>query len=100
MNEVSFEEMQKIVQDKSTMIVDVRTNEEVAEGKIPGAVHMPLDTIEKRKNELKGSVIFYCKAGGRAKRAAELVIAQGSLDVAVYKGSMTEWVEKNGEIEY
>ena len=55
-------------------LLDVRTALERAEFHI-GGLHIPLQELEKRYSEIKTSkeIVVYCKTGGRAKKAIELL---------------------------
>lgn len=45
--------------------------------------------------------MFYCKAGVRAKAAAQLAVQAGydPAQVGVYMGSWLDWVENGGRVE-
>jgi rhodanese-related sulfurtransferase len=60
-------------------IVDVRTDQEAAEGVIAGALHMPLEQLEDRLAELPvgKEVLIYCANGIRAEMAHQTLTAQG-----------------------
>lgn len=63
----------------SATIVDVREDEEVANGVTPGAVHIPLGQLGARTGELDAGrpVITVCAGGGRSARAAaDLLVAE------------------------
>uniref|UniRef100_A0A182NH53 Rhodanese domain-containing protein n=1 Tax=Anopheles dirus TaxID=7168 RepID=A0A182NH53_9DIPT len=42
-------------------------------------------------------VIFHCKMGGRAQKATDLATSLGFTNARNYKGSWTEWAEKQGK---
>uniref|UniRef100_A0A182X3L5 Rhodanese domain-containing protein n=1 Tax=Anopheles quadriannulatus TaxID=34691 RepID=A0A182X3L5_ANOQN len=42
-------------------------------------------------------VIFHCKMGGRAQKATDLASSLGFTNARNYKGSWTEWAEKQGK---
>lgn len=46
-------------------------------------------------------VVFYCKAGPRAKAAAQLAVQAGydPERVGVYEGSWLDWAGKGGKVE-
>ncbi|WJE15617.1 rhodanese-like domain-containing protein [Halobacillus sp. ACCC02827] len=73
-------------------IIDVREDEEVAEGKIPGAAHIPLGFIEERAVELDKDTpyIMVCRSGGRSGRASEILMSKG-FDVTNMEGGMLAW---------
>jgi len=82
---------------KNLKIIDVREAEEVAEGKIPGAVNIPLGLVEFRMNELDKNkeYIMVCRSGGRSGRATEFLEGRG-FNVINMEGGMLAW---EGEIE-
>lgn len=84
-------------QGKELNIVDVREDEEVAQGMIPGAKHIPLGSVETRANELDSSkeYIMVCRSGGRSGRATQLLEGKG-YDVTNMEGGMMSW---NGPTE-
>ncbi|USY53288.1 rhodanese-like domain-containing protein [Bacillus sp. 1780r2a1] len=60
-------------------VLDVREAAEVAEGKIPNALHIPLGLIEFRMNELDKNVEYtvVCRSGGRSSQAVCFLENQG-----------------------
>ncbi|AGT32374.1 molybdopterin biosynthesis MoeB protein [Geobacillus genomosp. 3] len=73
-------------------IIDVREPDEVAAGKIPGAVNIPLGLIEFRMHELDKNeeYILVCRSGGRSGRAAEFLDRRG-YRVINMTGGMLAW---------
>lgn len=73
-------------------IIDVREPDEVAAGKIPGAVNIPLGLIEFRMHELDKNeeYILVCRSGGRSGRAAEFLDSRG-YRVINMTGGMLAW---------
>lgn len=51
--------------------------------------------------EKKNELVFYCKAGVRARAAAQLAVQAGydPERIAVYDGSWLDWVDKGGKVE-
>jgi len=64
---------------QQAQVVDVREDDEVALGRIPGARHIPLGQLGGRLAELdrQQPVIAICRSGNRSARAAELLTAAG-----------------------
>jgi len=96
MLEISTKELQeKLENGENLHVVDVRRDEEVAEGKIPEAVHIELDTIPDRLDELNKDETHYlvCRSGGRSSRVAEFLEARGYKVVNV-SGGMLAWEGK------
>lgn len=73
-------------------IVDVREDEEVTEGTIPGAIHIPLGQLAARAGELdrERPVITVCRSGRRSAGAAQQLEAAG-FDAATMGGGMVAW---------
>ncbi|MGY6554953.1 MAG: rhodanese-like domain-containing protein [Wenzhouxiangella sp.] len=63
----------------SVQLVDVRADDEVAAGIIPGAIHMPLDRLEAMLGNLDKAkpVIVHCATGVRAEMAYRTLLAAG-----------------------
>ncbi|MGQ0527168.1 MAG: ThiF family adenylyltransferase [Alphaproteobacteria bacterium] len=73
------------VRTRGCVIIDVRTDEEVAADPIPGALHMVLDSISARYNELPQNkpLAFACTANMRSLKAAQFMRTMGYDDVYV-----------------
>ena len=73
-------------------VVDVREVNEVAEGKIPGAIHIPLGLLEFRMNELdkNKTYVMVCRSGGRSSRATQFLDYYG-YNVINMQGGMMAW---------
>ncbi|KAJ6102093.1 hypothetical protein N7486_004520 [Penicillium sp. IBT 16267x] len=103
----------------SPILIDVREPAELnATGIIPTAICIPLasqpdalyltpDEFETRFGFPKPSVnedqqmVFYCKAGVRARAAAQLAVQAGydPESIGVYDGSWLDWQKKGGRVE-
>jgi molybdopterin/thiamine biosynthesis adenylyltransferase/rhodanese-related sulfurtransferase len=94
----------KPVLGNGAVIVDVRETEEVAQGKIPGAVHVPRGHLESR---IEGAapdrgqrVILYCASGNRSALAAKTMRDElGYGNVASMTGGITLWKDRGYEVE-
>ena len=53
------------------MLLDVRTDEEWAQGRIDGSVHIPMDQIVTRLDEVGEQVVCVCAVGARSERVAQ-----------------------------
>lgn len=59
-------------------VIDVRTPAEYAQGHLPGALNVPVDTVAFRGRELPaGQVLTVCSMGNRSWRAAQILAATG-----------------------
>ena len=70
----SFEQIYKDA-PATIHLVDVREPNEFAAGTFRGAVNVPVNTLEKRIDELPAdkSIVFFCGAGGRSGEAHDMV---------------------------
>jgi len=96
MKRLTAKEVQtKLENGEQLDIIDVREVEEVKEGKIPGAVNIPLGLIEFKMNELdkKKEYVIVCRSGGRSGRASEYLLSQG-YDVINMDGGMMSYEGK------
>ncbi|WP_416829099.1 rhodanese-like domain-containing protein [Ectobacillus polymachus] len=89
-------EMQ-LKQGKSLNIIDVREDEEVAQGIIPGAKHYRLGDLPITYTELDQSkeYIIVCRSGRRSAQACAFLEEMG-FSVANLEGGMLDWT---GEVE-
>jgi rhodanese-related sulfurtransferase len=80
---------------KALNIIDVREVDEVAAGKIPGAVNISLGLIEFRMHELDKSkeYIMVCRSGGRSGSASQYLDSYG-YNVINMTGGMLSWEGK------
>ena len=70
------------------MLLDVRTDDEWAGGRIAGSVHIPMDQLIQRIDEVDDRVVCVCAVGARSARVAQFLNAQGreavNLDGGLY----------------
>ena len=109
---------------RPTILIDVREPSELlSTGVIPTAQSLPLSShpdalflspdefvnrfgyekpgIKNDALSLTPDIVFYCKAGVRARAAAELAVQAGydSERVGVYDGSWLDWAKNGGKVE-
>ncbi|KAI9683389.1 MAG: RNA polymerase C-22 sterol desaturase [Trizodia sp. TS-e1964] len=97
---------------KDTILIDVREPAEFAEGAIPSAINIPLNSqpdalllppadFQARfgfaKPPLDRKVVFYCRAGVRSKAAAQIAVQGGYERVGDYSGSWLDWAERSAK---
>lgn len=67
------------------ILIDVRTEQEFADGHISGAINIPLHLIENRLNEFTkdktSTIVLYCKSGRRAASAKAILQKNGYLNI-------------------
>lgn len=83
--DVSALEMNELIENKGGQVLDVRTGEEVAGGRIPGAVNFDFysDNFEEQLDGLDRNqpVYVYCAAGGRSGKSARIMKEKGFKEV-------------------
>jgi len=91
----------EVEQDKDSVVLDVRTEEEFIEGYIPNAKNIDIykgqgfldevEQLDKSKN-----YYVYCRSGARSAQACALMNQQGIENAYNLMGGITEW---DGEIQ-
>ncbi|MDM5315489.1 rhodanese-like domain-containing protein [Fictibacillus sp. b24] len=93
LREVSPSEVKQLLKDgKKISLIDVREDEEVAEGKIPEAAHIKMGEIPDRLNEIDKNEehIIICRSGRRSENVAYFLQDQG-YKVKNMTGGMLEY---------
>jgi rhodanese-related sulfurtransferase len=92
---INVADLQILQQRGAMLLVDVRTDAEVARGIIPGGTALPLHLLPLRLAELDKSLstVFYCQMGGRSAQAAAFAAASGFTDVYNLQGGITAWAQ-------
>ena len=93
MKTMTTQQVQELVESKQAInLIDVRETNEVAAGKIPGAINIPLGLLEFRMNELDKSkeYIMVCRSGGRSGQATNFLENHG-YKVTNMDGGMLDW---------
>lgn len=116
---ISIEELKELMNsdDKFTLI-DVREEDELSHGMIPGAVNVPVGEIEEAFTKSKTSpeefkekyefdrpewnddVVCYCRTGGRSLKAVEVLMDLSFINAKNYGGSVFEWSKTDDDVEF
>ncbi|WP_238594606.1 rhodanese-like domain-containing protein [Caenibacillus caldisaponilyticus] len=82
--------------DPELVVIDVREDEEVATGMIPGATHIRLGDLPERYEELdpEKTYVMVCRSGRRSLLASQFMAEKG-FKVINMEGGMIKWT---GEI--
>lgn len=83
----------RLAQGEKLTLIDVREDDEVAEGMIQGAIHIPLGQLPDRLGEIPqvDEVILVCRSGNRSGRALGYLEANGYKGLKNMTGGMLEW---------
>lgn len=89
---------QQLAKDANAVILDVRTDDEVAEGIIPNAIQLDiykgqgfiykLEELDKNKN-----YYVYCRSGARSGQACAIMNQLGFKNAYNLSGGILEWNE-------
>nr|WP_281280350.1 rhodanese-like domain-containing protein [Nocardioides eburneiflavus] len=81
-------------------VVDVREADEVAGGRVPGAVHIPMHEVPGRIAELPQDepVFVICQVGGRSRQVVDHLRAQGIAAINV-AGGTGGWAQRGWPLE-
>ncbi len=79
--------------DDPPLLVDVRTPEERATANIPGSVHLPMDEVPSRLDELPRDrdLVLACHHGARSMQVAHFLSQHGYDRLANLDGGIDEW---------
>lgn len=74
------------------VLLDVREDDEWELGHVRGALHIPLDDVPARLDEidLDADLLVICRTSGRSFRLAQY-LAQRGIDGVVVRGGMVAW---------
>lgn len=72
------------------MLLDVRTDPEWADGRIEGSIHIPLDQLMSRVDEVSDKVVCICAVGGRSAQATAYLNSLGR-DAVNLEGGIQAW---------
>jgi rhodanese-related sulfurtransferase len=80
------------------MLLDVRTEDEWVGGRIAGSVHIPMDELMQRLDEVDDQVVGVCAVGARSARVAQFLNSQGREAVNL-DGGIDAWANSGLSIE-
>jgi rhodanese-related sulfurtransferase len=99
---VDVEEFEKAIK-AGGMLVDVRTDGEVKEGKIPKSQHWDWfdDQFDKHLKGLDKNkpILFYCHSGGRSTEAGEKLVKMGFKEVYSLNKGIVAWKKAGKPLE-
>ena len=101
---ISIDELKTLMEKNAVLVIDVRTPEEFAKGRIPGAVNVDFTAMLQQGNRFKGetrTIVAYCAC------AREMTSARAAVDLAeagvhgakALVGGWDDWVQRGERIE-
>ena len=97
MKTISVKELKEQFEAKENFILlDVRTDQEVFISKIEHSVHIPMNEIPERLDELDKSklIIVQCKSGKRSARVCEFLQHNNFDNVKNLTGGILAWAKE------
>lgn len=89
----------RLMNNDDSVVLDVREDNEVRDGKIQGAKHIPLGQLDKRIAELEKSkdkpILVYCRSGNRSSHACATLTKNGFANVTNLAGGFMAWQSAN-----
>ena len=92
--QISQEEAKAMMDTQVVIILDVREQDEYDSGHIPGAVLLPVGTIDETTAaevipEKDSTVLVYCRSGNRSKTASAALAELGYTNIYEFGGINT-----------
>ena len=89
----ALELKQMLAGENPPLIVDVRDAYELAEGVIPGAVHIPMNSVPNCLDELPRDrdLVIHCAVGQRSWYVAQYLMRLGYERVRNLEGGIVAW---------
>ena len=92
--QIAQEEAKKMMDTQTVIILDVREQDEYDSGHIPGAVLLPVGTIDKETAagvipEKDSTVLVCCRSGNRSKTASSALAKLGYTNIYEFGGINT-----------
>lgn len=92
--QISQEEAKEMMDNQEVIILDVREQDEYDGGHIPGAVLLPVGTIDETTAagvipDKDATVLVYCRSGNRSKTASSALADLGYTNIYEFGGINT-----------
>ncbi|MDX6387118.1 MAG: sulfur-carrier protein adenylyltransferase/sulfurtransferase [Gaiellaceae bacterium] len=98
-SEIDATDARALIETETSLVLDVREQDEWDEGHIPGAVHVPRGHLESRIERAAPDqtrpIVIYCSVGNRSAFAAKTLSELGYEEVTSLAGGFTDW-KRNG----
>ncbi|HEX2713041.1 MAG TPA: rhodanese-like domain-containing protein [Candidatus Acidoferrales bacterium] len=98
--EIDVRELRQKLPQGGFTLIDVREAQEVARGKINGAVAIPRGVLELQIDQVVSNfgepIVLYCGGGNRSALAAQSLKKMGFTSVSSLAGGWKAWTESGG----
>ena len=100
--EVDVDTFAAAMQQPGTVVLDVRTPAEYAEGHLEGAVNIDVTAPDFAQQvaqlDPKATYAVYCRSGNRSAAAVQAMAAQGVTNTYHLGGGITAWTSAGNEV--
>lgn len=90
----------RIADGADVQLLDCRTEREIGAGVIEGAVHIPLESLATRYQELDLDRVWivYCHLGQRSQTGVEILLRHGARGAVSLTGGVQAWCAVGGDL--
>ncbi|MCU7844206.1 MAG: sulfurtransferase [Candidatus Thiodiazotropha sp. (ex Monitilora ramsayi)] len=90
----------RIAEGDDFVLLDIRSDGELAQGVLPDAQHLPMHLIPMRMTELPKDkdVILYCHSGARSYHACAYLAQQGYGNAINLRGGILGWARSGYQL--
>jgi len=96
---ISLDEAKAMLDSGNAVVIDVRQSDEWVAGHVAGAIHIPVDDVLTRIDELPGDkdLLFICAQGVRSGLACEMAAAMNLATDRLYniEDGTPAWIQKS-----
>ena len=100
--EVSPKDALALHAQPNTIFLDVREQNEVNLGRIPGAVHIARGSLENKAEAVlprDANIVVYCGGGSRSALATDTLRQMGYDNARSLAGGFRGWAEAGGDVD-
>ncbi|WP_282121744.1 rhodanese-like domain-containing protein [Algibacter mikhailovii] len=95
---------EQLANDSNAVVLDVRTDAEVADGIIPNALHFDIYKGQEFINEIEDldkskNYYVYCRSGNRSGKACQIMEQLGFENAYNLEGGMLDWTGEVVDLE-
>jgi rhodanese-related sulfurtransferase len=87
--------------NKNVYLIDVRTPQEFSQGRLPGAVLIPIGEFERHVAKIprNKTIVVYCTVGARSKPVARYLSQLGYKDVYNMTDGLAGWAQNGFPVQ-
>jgi rhodanese-related sulfurtransferase len=86
---------ERLRRGETILLIDVRRQDERAISVLPKDLHIPVDEVAARVDEVprEGTVVVYCRTGSRSGRVVHYLRGLGYTNVLNLQGGINAWAD-------